>query len=80
MEDRIYEIRAIWDSEARVWVVTSDDVPGLVTEAETIDGVLKNLAELLPYLLEANGIIASGDLPDIPIHLMSERSELLSRQ
>ena len=28
-------IRADWDVEAQVWVATSDDVPGLVAEAET---------------------------------------------
>jgi predicted RNase H-like HicB family nuclease len=28
-------IRAEWDEEARVWVATSDDVPGLATEGET---------------------------------------------
>ena len=31
---KIYFVRAEWDEEAKVWVATSDDVPGLVTEAE----------------------------------------------
>ena len=30
-------VRAEWDEEARVWVATSDDVPGLATEALTMD-------------------------------------------
>jgi hypothetical protein len=30
-----YFVRAEWDAEAAVWVAASDDVPGLVTEAET---------------------------------------------
>ena len=30
---RVYEIRAQWDSEAGVWVAESEDVPGLVAEA-----------------------------------------------
>ena len=33
---KIYLIRADWDPEAAVWVVTSDDIPGLVTEAVTL--------------------------------------------
>ena len=32
---RSYPVVAEWDGEAKVWVATSDDIPGLVTEAET---------------------------------------------
>ena len=32
-------IRADWDPEARVWVATSDDVPGLATEADTLEAL-----------------------------------------
>lgn len=32
-----YKVEAFWDSEAEVWVATSEDVPGLVTEASTIE-------------------------------------------
>jgi hypothetical protein len=28
-------VTAEWDEEAKVWVATSDDVPGLATEAES---------------------------------------------
>jgi len=31
----VYEILAQWDSEACVWVAESDDVPGLVAEADS---------------------------------------------
>ena len=34
---KIYFVRAEWDEEAKVWVATSDDVPGLETEAETME-------------------------------------------
>jgi hypothetical protein len=30
-------IFADWDAEAGVWTATSDDVPGLAIEAETLD-------------------------------------------
>jgi hypothetical protein len=33
MEQSAYVVTATWDDEAKVWVVESDDVPGLVTEA-----------------------------------------------
>jgi len=31
----LIQIKALWDEESGVWVATSDDVPGLVTEAQT---------------------------------------------
>jgi hypothetical protein len=31
----VHEIRAQWDSEAGVWVAESEDVPGLVAEADS---------------------------------------------
>ena len=36
MEKEI-QIKAFWDSEAKVWVAQSSDVPGLVTEADTME-------------------------------------------
>jgi predicted RNase H-like HicB family nuclease len=32
-----YHVAAFWDREAKVWVATSDDVPGLATEAESVE-------------------------------------------
>ena len=34
MEKALF-VRAEWDEDAGVWVATSDDVPGLVAEADT---------------------------------------------
>jgi len=47
-------VDAIYDSVAGVWVATSDDVPGLVTEAETVDLLADKLRVVVPELLEAN--------------------------
>lgn len=66
------EIRATWDSEAKVWVAESDDVPGLVTEADSIEALIEKLKHLIPELLEANGIPSTGE---VPFHLLSERTE-----
>jgi hypothetical protein len=33
-------IRAEWDESAKVWVASSDDVPGLATEEETLEGLV----------------------------------------
>jgi len=51
-----YFIRAEWDEEAQVWVATSDDVPGLATESESVENLVKKLRVMIPEILEANGI------------------------
>lgn len=47
-------VRALWDDDARVWVAESDEVPGLVAEATTIEGLLEKLRVRVPELLELN--------------------------
>jgi len=51
----VYEILAQWDSEAGVWVAESDDVPGLVAEADSPNVLAQKLRTLIPELLELNG-------------------------
>ena len=58
-----YFIHADWDDEARVWVATSDDLPGLATEADTQEQLIKKLKTLIPELLDANGIPVDADVP-----------------
>ena len=48
-------IRAEWDDEASVWVATSDDVQGLATESDSLEGLIEKLKAIIPELLEANG-------------------------
>jgi len=45
-------VKAIWDEEAQVWVATSDEVPGLVTEAPSRDALVKKLKVMIPELLD----------------------------
>lgn len=47
-------VTAIWDSEAQVWVAESDDVPGLITEAESTSALMQKLETLIPELLREN--------------------------
>lgn len=52
------EIRAEWDDEARVWYATSEDIPGLVTEAPSIEALVERLRAIIPELMELNrGIV-----------------------
>lgn len=43
-----------YDDDAEVWVAISDDVPGLITEAETIEVLVNRLKILIPELMELN--------------------------
>jgi predicted RNase H-like HicB family nuclease len=52
--DRPLLVNADWDDEAGVWVATSDDVPGLVTESDSIEALTLKLESMIPDLFEAN--------------------------
>ena len=73
MNTKPFFVRADWDDEARVWVATSDDVPGLATESETLEDLVHKLKVMIPELLEANGV----NLPQgVPFELLSRRFEI----
>jgi len=76
MIQKPFFIRAEWDEEARVWVATSDDVPGLVTEASDMDSLIEKLKIIIPELLEANKTVTT---PDIPFELILRRFEVTQR-
>lgn len=56
LQPGVYEVVAQWDSEAGVWVAESEDVPGLVAEAESPNALADKLRILIPELLELNGV------------------------
>ncbi len=47
-------IQVRWDEEAAVFYATSEDVPGLATEADSLDALVKKLDVMIPELLEEN--------------------------
>jgi len=49
-------VRAEWDEVARVWVATSDDVPGLATEEDNLEGLIEKLKVMIPELLDVNAL------------------------
>jgi predicted RNase H-like HicB family nuclease len=64
-------VRAYWDPDAKVWWTESDDIPGLVTEASTLEKLIENILALAPDLIKLNNV--SDD--EIPITVMAERVE-----
>lgn len=66
-----YYVKAEFDKEADVWFVSGSDVPGLNVEAASPEELLEVLADLIPELLVANGVIeGNDDLPQVPYSLM----------
>jgi predicted RNase H-like HicB family nuclease len=83
MKNRAYIVNAFWDTEAKVWVATSEDVPGLATEASDIDRLIKKLRVMIPELLEANGLLGrkrGRTVLDLPFEVRAEYRERLRLQ
>jgi predicted RNase H-like HicB family nuclease len=53
---KVVTVKAFWDAEASVWVATSDNLPGLVTEAETTEQLTVKLKAMIPELIDLNRI------------------------
>ena len=70
-------VNAEWDAEAKVWVATSDDVPGLITEAETVEALAEKLSVMIPELLEANGTLVGSADREVPINLIAHREQVI---
>jgi predicted RNase H-like HicB family nuclease len=58
-----FVVTAEWDDEAGVWVATSDDIPGLVTEAVTLDALLERVEAVAPELLVDNADLPTPSRP-----------------
>jgi len=66
-------VHADWDPEASVWVATTTDLRGLVTEAATIEALRAKLPGIILDLLEEYGI---SDLPP-SIEIVARASDRL---
>jgi predicted RNase H-like HicB family nuclease len=66
-------IHADWDPEAAVWVVTTNDLRGLVTEADTIEALRVKLPGMILDLFEEYGV---SDLP-ASIEIIARASDRL---
>lgn len=49
----VIEVQAQWDPEAGVWWAESADLPGLVSEAPTLDALIERVSLAIPDLLTA---------------------------
>jgi len=53
---KVLLIRAEWCGDVDIWSATSDDVLGLVTEADSIENLFNKLSSMIPELLAANKV------------------------
>lgn len=74
MTKKEVEVNVLWDGDAGVFVATSQDVPGLVAEAASLDALLEELKVLVPEMIQENqsliGRAFDGFLPfrlDVPV-------------
>ena len=77
MTQTTFKVQAFWDTSAQVWVATSDDVPGLATEASTIEDLTQKLREMIPELILLNHIVPADYVGSISFELTSHRQELI---
>ncbi len=73
---KVLLVNALWDAEAEAWVATSDDVPGLATEAQTWEQLMERLRGLVPELLEADGVHVDDD---VPLEVLGRRFEVVGK-
>ncbi|NET58406.1 MAG: DUF1902 domain-containing protein [Symploca sp. SIO2E6] len=71
------QIGALWDADAKVWIAKSEDVPGLATEADTLEALTKKLRIIVPELLQLNQVIPDDQASTIAIELTSHRQEII---
>jgi hypothetical protein len=55
-------IRVDWDEDTAVWTADSDDIPGLATEAETLEGLSRKLESMIPELVALNSVESSDPI------------------
>lgn len=68
----IVHVRAAWDEEAGVWYTAETSLPGLATEAETLERLRERLLVIIPDLLE-------GELPEgARLHIVAEREDAIA--
>ena len=73
MSTKSYTVACLWDDEAQVWYVAETDVPGLATEAATLEEMERKLMQMIPELLELNH--ADQPRQRVPFELIARKQE-----
>jgi predicted RNase H-like HicB family nuclease len=73
MSTKSYTVACFWDDEAHVWYVAETDVPGLATEAATLEEMERKLLQMIPELLQLND--ADHPRQRVPFELIARKQE-----
>ena len=57
-----YNVQLVWDDEAKVWMATSDDIPGLILEDDSADKLIQRVMLAAPEIIELNGVEKRQDI------------------
>jgi predicted RNase H-like HicB family nuclease len=74
MSAKRYTVTCHWDQEAKVWFVAETDVPGLATEAATVEEMEGKLLRMVPELIALNEAPAISE--PVPFELITRKYEL----
>ena len=77
MAEKVFNVAAAWDAECRMWYVSHSDVPGLNTEAETLEALIDRVTAIAPELLELNGLVPAA-ARTFPVRVTAERETVVS--
>ena len=66
-------IAFFWDDEAKVWIATSENVPGLILEDESFDNLINRVFVAVPDLLESE----NAEHRKISLNCVASRNELV---
>jgi hypothetical protein len=70
---KVFFIRAEWDNDASIWSATSDDIPGLATEADSIEALFNKLSSMIPEFMVFNKLT---DQPEIVYEVLARKSSV----
>lgn len=68
-------VKAEWDPDAAVWVATSEDVPGLVAEASSMEKLRPKVLAMIEDLIEISRLDFKPG--EIPVHIVAHSTDRL---
>ena len=49
-----FTIKYMWDADAKVWIATSEEIPGLVLDSDSLEKLLNEVALYVPEMMDIN--------------------------
>ena len=74
-----YSVDVFRCTEADVFVATSEDIPGLTLEADTLGGMLEAVMEMVPQLIERNLDVPRDAEVQVTVRLQQEEQPAVQR-